>query len=82
MLGLLGLSDSACYAFRSGRSFEEVSVAAGEGTPSGTRKTGCEEKVMMRIDHCSSGIHAPPSHLGGGDFAETICGGQLAPARR
>jgi len=47
-----------------------------------SKKTGCEEKVMVRVHHCSSGIHAQPSHLEGGDFAGTVCGGQLAPARR
>jgi len=56
-------------------------AAVGEGAP-GSTKTGYEEKVMVRIHHCSSGIHASPAHLEGGDFAETLCGGQLAPARR
>jgi len=77
----IGASDPACYVFGSGRSFEKLSAAAGEGAP-GSTNTGCEEKVMVRIHHCSSGIHASPAHLEGGDFAEKLCGGQLAPARR
>jgi hypothetical protein len=36
---------------------------------SGTQSTGCEEKVMMRIDCCSSGIHAATPHLDSGDVA-------------
>src|SRR5258707_12019867 len=32
------------------------------------QKTGCEEKVMVRVHHCSSGIHASPSHLEGRRF--------------
>jgi hypothetical protein len=42
--GLLGLSDSACYAFRSGRSFEKVSVAAGEGAPGAPGKPVVKKK--------------------------------------
>src|ERR1700709_2657140 len=40
---------------------------------------GYEEKVMIRIDCCSSGIHAVTPHLDDGDLAGTTCGDQLAP---
>ena len=50
--------------------------------PLPARPRGCEEKVMMRIDCCSSGIHAVTPHLDDGDLAGTTCGDQLAPACR
>jgi hypothetical protein len=37
--------------------------------PGSPGASGREQKVMKRVDGCSSGIHAAASQLAGGDFA-------------
>lgn len=48
-----------------------LSVRQRRSKPSGSSRCGCDEKVMMRIDCRSSGIHAATPHLDGGDLAGT-----------
>ncbi len=42
--GGIGASDSACYAFGSGRSVEKLGAAAGEGTPGPTKNPVVKKK--------------------------------------
>jgi len=40
----IGASDSACYAFGSGRNVEKLGAAAGEGAPGPTKKPVVKKK--------------------------------------